>query len=178
MYEHIPILYPTSCSATHSSPILTFCICFHTICFLPLVCCEGQHHWPCSQLSQGSQSGGVPLIWIRFREGLITCLRVFSSNRTWQGLVDWSVLLRAGLGRGEMGISTEAAFTYLCAKSWYVITSLPTWWDQFACCSFSDHCHLMRLLPCRKGQGHWQQNPPAGTIYWCAHVYVPIAVIW
>lgn len=38
------------------------------------------------------------------------------------------------------------------------------------CCSISDHCLLMRLLPCREGQGHWQQIATAGTSYYCAHV--------
>lgn len=58
-----------------------------------------------------------------------------------------------GFGRGEAGMSAgrEAAFKYVCAKSWYLITSLPRWWDRFSCCSISDRCHLVGPAALQEG---------------------------
>lgn len=126
-----------------------------------------------SHCSQGPQCG-VPVIWICLREEVNN---IFENCYQQQELALPSLLISVEEGPGLGGVrqapawGREAALTHFCAKSWYLITSLPRWWDQFACCFVSHHCHLMSLLPCRKGQGLWQQNTTAGS-YWCSHVYI------
>lgn len=174
IYEPVPILYPRP-----ALPCVQTTSVFSSLFFAPLslllpyaVMAKHQHQ-PLSQCSQGPQSG-VPLIWICLREEVNN---IFENSYQQQELARPSLLISVEEGQGLGGVKRapargrEAALTHFCAKSWYLITSLPRWWDQFACCFISHHCHLMRLLPCRKGQGLWQQNTTAGTCYWCACTY-------
>lgn len=161
IYEPVPILYPCH-TAMHPNHFLSLLLLYAVMA----------KHQPLSHCSQGPQCG-VPVIWICLREEVNN---IFENSYQQQELALPSLLISVEEGPGLGGVrqapawGREAALTHFCAKSWYLITSLPRWWDQFACCFVSHHCHLMSLLPCRKGQGLWQQNTTAGS-YWCSHVY-------
>lgn len=181
-----PYSLPTSCTAKLPAHIVTHCICFQTFfplflsLLLPYVVRAKQQHQPLSQCSRGPESG-MPLMWICLREEVNN---IFENSHQQQDLAQPSVVISVVEGRGWVGVKRapargrKAAFPYLCAKCWYLITSLPRWWDQFACCSISHHRHLTRRLPCRKGQGHWHWNTTSGTSHSCTHVYGPSTLIY